>query len=136
MKLLLIAAICVLSLTIVSCDEKCGLEASWDDNNACKYTCTSEGVTFDCTKPGCRCYNFEQYYNPDTNSCSDVTCDNLDCVGLQNEAFFTCESSSRESCECFEGSLDDCRLGCMCKNGFCRKNGVCVRRDCQHPYYS
>jgi hypothetical protein len=23
----------------------------------------------------------------------------------------------------------------MCKNGFCRKDGKCVKRDCEHPFF-
>ncbi|XP_070505211.1 zonadhesin-like [Chironomus tepperi] len=130
MKHLLVLAVLVLSLTIVSCDEQCGSEASWDDTHACKYSCTPDGVVIDCTKPGCRCYNFEQYYSEETQSCSDVNCENLNCVGRQNEAFYSCESSSRDICGCNLGTFDDCRQGCMCKDGFCRQNGVCVPRNC------
>jgi len=150
MKHLLIFAVCFLSLTLVSCDgrfhssylihfylsiflffiEQCGNDASWDSTyNTCKYRCTPDGVTIDCTKPGCRCYDFEQYFNLDTNSCSEVNCENQNCAGLQNEAFFTCEPSSRDICRGNDAISDACRQGCMCKDGFCRQNGVCVPRN-------
>lgn len=64
-----------------------------------------------------------------------VTCGTLDCVGLENEAFYQFESSSRDNCACTEWLRRDARTGCMCKNGFCRKDGKCVKRDCEHPVY-
>ncbi|KAL7014875.1 hypothetical protein ACKWTF_016164 [Chironomus riparius] len=55
----------------------------------------------------------------------------------ENEEFFTCESSSRNSCKCLNVVKPDCNTGCMCKNGYCKfdRNGPCVRRQCKHPYY-
>ncbi|KAG5669279.1 hypothetical protein PVAND_017169 [Polypedilum vanderplanki] len=54
----------------------------------------------------------------------------------ENEQFFKeCESSTRDECPCENFAKRDCRTGCMCKNGFCKKDGVCVKRDCVHPLY-
>ncbi|KAG5669283.1 hypothetical protein PVAND_017173 [Polypedilum vanderplanki] len=60
----------------------------------------------------------------------------------ENELYFDsdgCESGSRDSCYCSQFTTDDCRWGCMCKNGYCRKNGYnspCEKRDCVHPVYN
>ncbi|KAL7013384.1 hypothetical protein ACKWTF_015364 [Chironomus riparius] len=131
MKHAFVFAVCVLSLTIVSCDEQCGSTAYWEPiGNTCKYRCTPNGVELDCSQPGCQCINFEQYFNLDTNSCSEVACENNSCVGRPNEVFFTgCEPSSRENCNISGGiSTGDCRQGCMCQDGYCRRNGRCVPR--------
>ncbi|KAL7013385.1 hypothetical protein ACKWTF_015365 [Chironomus riparius] len=138
MKHVLIIAVCFLSVTFVTTDEKCGPDANWEaSRNTCQFRCNSDGVIFDCSSLGCQCENYEHYYNLDTKSCSEVKCDNMNCAGLQNELYFSgCESGSRDRCGCSRKVTMDCRRGCMCKNGFCRQNGVCVPRDCQHPYYS
>ncbi|XP_070505210.1 zonadhesin-like [Chironomus tepperi] len=133
MKHVIVIAVCVLSLTIVSCDENCGSTAIWEPiGNTCKYRCTPDGVELDCSKPGCQCINFDHYYNLDTKSCSEVNCDSKNCIGRANEVFLTgCQSGSRENCERSAIATGDCRQGCMCKDGYCRRNGKCVPR--RHP---
>ncbi|CAG9811838.1 unnamed protein product [Chironomus riparius] len=62
----------------------------------------------------------------------DVECGN-------NESFFNqCQSSTRNSCDCSDTLRRDCRLGCMCNIGYCRKDfsSSCVQRSCQHPYFA
>ena len=109
---------------------ECGPGAVWEAvGHSCKYRCTPDGVTVDCSQNGCQCINFEHYYNLDTKSCSEVNCENLSCVGHKNEQFFKgCQSSSRENCVESFIMTADCRQGCMCKDGYCRKNGKCVKR--------
>lgn len=61
-------------------------------------------------KKGCRC-NFDVYFNTETGECSEVKCENMDCVGKRNEAFYNCESGSRNSCECSKFVTLDCQTG-------------------------
>lgn len=99
----------------------------------CDYSCTDSGVVLNCekkSKPGCQC-NPEMYFNTETKECSYIECKNMDCVGRSNEAFFSCESGSRESCGCTPLVTLDCRTGCQCKNGYCRTDDKCVKRECK-----
>ncbi|CAG9811836.1 unnamed protein product [Chironomus riparius] len=109
-----------------------------DKPHLCEFTCTDKGVNISCKsldQPGCVC-PFEKYYNTETKACSYVDCKNLDCVGRQNEAFYHCESGSRESCLCSNFITLDCRTGCQCKNGFCREGDKCVARKCKGSPFS
>lgn len=104
-----------------------------DRPHKCSFTCTEKGIKVWCDrseKPGCVC-PFEKYYNVDSNECMEVKCENMDCADHENEAFFHCESGSRESCLCSSFVTLDCRTGCQCKNGYCRDNGKCVKRKCK-----
>ncbi|KAG5669661.1 hypothetical protein PVAND_017544 [Polypedilum vanderplanki] len=117
--------------------ETCGDGAVWTtDGFACKFFCSSDGVTVDCNVPGCKCPDSKHYYNTQTKTCMEVNCDNMNCANKPNEYYFKgCESGSRERCPCSKRTTFDCRKGCMCKNGYCRKEGKCVPRDCEHPIY-
>ncbi|XP_070507974.1 uncharacterized protein [Chironomus tepperi] len=109
-----------------------------DKPHLCEFTCTAKGVNISCKNlenPGCVC-PFEKYYNTETKTCSYVDCQNLDCVGRPNEAFYHCESGSRESCLCSNFITLDCRTGCQCKNGFCREGDKCVPRKCKGSPFS
>ncbi|KAG5669337.1 hypothetical protein PVAND_017225 [Polypedilum vanderplanki] len=56
----------------------------------------------------------------------------------ENEAWFDCESSSRNDCGCAGIAKADCIIGCMCKNGYCRDSwsSPCKKRECAHPFYN
>jgi hypothetical protein len=109
----------------------CGDEgAAYDaDGNGCQVTCSPDGVNVVCGQPGCKCLNWSHYYHTNTNKCSTIACENLNCVGKVNEQFYgTCQSSGIERCGSRSPLSRDCRTGCLCKPGFCRENGVCVPR--------
>lgn len=61
----------------------------------------------------------------------------VDECGDNEIVFKTCQSSSRNDCGCSAVTKADCRVGCMCKDGYCRKDRTspCVPRNCQHPVY-
>ncbi|KAG5669277.1 hypothetical protein PVAND_017167 [Polypedilum vanderplanki] len=130
---------CVIGDNVIQFENiNCGNSASYSNSPYnCEFLCTEQGVEFDCKRsstPGCQC-NFHTYYNKLTKTCMEINCKNLDCVGKKNQAFFTCESGSRDSCGCSPFTTLDCRTGCMCKNGYCKKNGECVPRDCKGSPY-
>lgn len=82
-----------------------------------QFQCSNEGVKIFNNVPGCSCNNFDNFYNLDTKTCSEVNCENLNCIGKTNEAFFARQSSSRDRCVCSIATTRDSRTGCMCKNG-------------------
>lgn len=115
---------------------ECGDGAEYKTEGwARQFTCSTDGVSIAFDVPGCACVNFDNWYNLGEKKCMPLSCANMDCVGKANEAFFTFESSSRDNCECTNWITRDAQTRCMCKNGFCRKDGQCVKRDCIHSVY-
>lgn len=112
MKHLFVIFIALLSITfVISSPDTCGSDSQWQSEGyACKFTCTPNGVKVDCNAPGCRCNDGRLYYNTDTKTCMEVKCDNMDCVGEENQQFFAgCESGSRNRCGCARIMTMDCR---------------------------
>jgi hypothetical protein len=95
----------------------------------CAFECTDEGVKLQCSYSDRRCRNHKEHYNTQTGNCEVINCPNMSCVGKEHESFSNkFVHSYDEDCELkYPLSITD-KLGCVCKEGFCRENDVCIAR--------
>jgi hypothetical protein len=95
----------------------------------CAFECASEGIKLQCSYKEMRCFRQNEHYNKKTGHCEQPNCSNMNCVGKDHEYFSNAPvRSSEEACELqYPLTITD-NLGCVCNEGFCRENGVCVRR--------
>jgi hypothetical protein len=124
MKSLISLILFSITLFLILENSKC-----WKMEEKCEFECTDEGVKLQCSYDDNRCYEYKEHFNTQTENCEPINCPNMNCAGKENEFYSkTYVHSYDEACELKYPLLIDDKLGCACKEGFCRENGVCITR--------
>jgi hypothetical protein len=116
----------LLSLAILFIVKECYASVA---EEKCAFECTDEGVKLQCSYTEMRCKKYKEHFNTQTENCEPINCPNMNCAGKENEFYSTnFVRAHEEACELKYPLTFLEKLGCACKEGFCRENGVCVTR--------